>query len=98
MWSTGHWAGIARVGLPSGSHPRTSPVRGLRADFIDKCNPFATMLFEPTLEIDSTNMAPTFTLIDLDQQAAPIELVVGEVEQMECLADAPVLTQRPRQG
>jgi len=40
----------------------------------------------------------TFALVDLDQQAAPIELVVGEVEQVKCLADAPVLAQRLRQG
>jgi hypothetical protein len=40
----------------------------------------------------------TFTLVDLDQQAAPIELVVGQVERVERLADASVLAQRPRQG
>src|SRR5258708_1566770 len=39
-----------------------------------------------------------FTRVDLDQQAATVHLVIGEVEQVECLADAPILRQRPRQA
>ncbi len=34
---------------------------------------------------------PTFTSIDLDQQAAAVQLVVDQVEQMERLADASIL-------
>jgi hypothetical protein len=40
----------------------------------------------------------TLTLVDLDEQAASVQLVVGQVEQVECLTDASVLAQRPRQG
>jgi hypothetical protein len=38
---------------------------------------------------------PPFTRVDLNQQTATIHLVIDQVEQVKCLADAPVLRQRP---
>jgi len=55
-------------------------------------------LASATVEYTPSQAMPPFTRVDLNQQATPVRFVIHQIEKVECLADAPILGQRPRQA